>query len=117
MSLPLNEVGNINLGITTDQIFAIPASVPSDAKEVLVYVYTKIGGSSGGTTHIKVYTQKSEDVRFVKYLTTEGYGQNAHTFTANNMWFPLTIERLVHASVSNALSGNTASKIYVIGYR
>ena len=50
-------------------------------------------------------------------MTTTGFPQTAHTFTTENMWFPLTTERKVHVVVDTALTGNTVAKIHVIGYR
>ena len=117
-SIPLTQIGTINLGSTADQPFAIPATVPNTASEVLVYVYVRMGNTHGGLTHVRIYTQKSEDRRFDKYLTNHAYPQDAHTYTADNMWFPLTTERRVHVVVSKAVhTTNTDARIYVIGYR
>ena len=117
-SIPLTEIGVINLGTTADQVFYIPANVPNTANEVLVYVYVRTGHSRGGFTHVRIYTQKSEGRRFEKYLTNHAYPQDAHTYTADNMWFPLTTERRVHVTVTTAVEiRNTDAKIYVIGYR
>ena len=50
-------------------------------------------------------------------MSTQGYPQDAHTFTTENMWFPLTTERRVHVAMDTALTGNTDARIHVIGYR
>ena len=41
-SVPQTLIGNIDMGITTDQSFIIPYAVPPNATEVFVYVMIKV---------------------------------------------------------------------------
>ena len=76
----------------------------------------QVGWSTGSFTFVDFFTREGER-EYNKYMTTQGFGQNAHTFTTENMWFPLTSERLVHVLNSQALGGNTDARLYIVGYR
>ena len=116
-SIPLEQIGTINLRNRNTQSFLIPSIVPDTAKEILIYVYLKAGYSPSGFTHVKVFTEKSHERRFEKYIPIRTWPQDAHTKTADNMWFPMTQNRRVYVKVLNALSGNVEGHLYVIGYR
>ena len=118
-SLPLEHIGVINLRHTNTQSFLIPSTVPDTAKEILIYIYLKAGTSQNAFTHVKVFTEESHERRFEKYLAIEAYRQSAHTYTVDNMWFPVTQNRRIYmyVKVFKALSGNVGGNLYVICYR
>ena len=116
-SLNMVQLGTINMLSTSTQSFAIPAAVPSTAKEVLVYVYTYMGYSVERDAHLKIYTESSPTRRFEKYLAIKTYNQDAYATASDNMFFPMPSNRRVYVSLSRALTGNVSGKINVIGYR
>ena len=116
-SIPLTRIGDINMRTTATQTFQIPSTIPQTAKEILVYVYIIGGRSASIFVQMKVYTEMSHTRRFEKYLPLRTWSQEAHTMTADNMWFPLTPNRRVYLSLSGTTSGNVWGHINVIGYR
>ena len=116
-SIPLTRIGDINTRTTATQTFQIPSTIPQTAKEVLVYAYIIAGASQSAFIHVKIFTEQSHTRRFEKYLSLQTWNQNAHTMTADNMWFPLTPNRRVYLSLSTIIPGNAAGHIYIIGYR
>ena len=77
----------------------------------------QLGWGSNIKTHVRIYTAESPKRLFTQYMTTHIYPQIAHTYTSENMWFPLTKERAVHVAVETPLAGNTYSEIFVTGFR
>ena len=115
--LTLVQLGTINMLSTSTQSFIIPASFPTTAKEVLVYVYVTKGRSSSGFAQMKIYTEASSTRQFVKYLPIKTYNQGAYSTVSENMWFPLTTNRRIYVSVSDTLTGNIVGYVNIIGYR
>ena len=74
-------------------------------------------GPKSVQTFVSIFTKDSPQRQYTQYMTTHIYPQSAHTYTTENMWFPLTTDRLVYVSIQNGLIGNSVSEIYVIGYR
>ena len=117
-SVPLTQIGTINLRTTVTQSFPIPSIIPDSAREVLVYVYIATGLNGNAFTHVKIFTEKSQDRRFEKYLSIQSYPQNGFAMVEDNMWFPMTQNRRVYVKLTTALSGdNFIRGIFVIGYR
>ena len=117
-SLTLVRLGTINMLSTSTQSFTIPASVPTTAKEVLVYVYVSKGHSTSRFAQMKIYTEASSTRQFVKYLPIQTYPQNAISTVSENMWFPLTTNRRIYISLSATLTGsNLVGYVNIIGYR
>ena len=67
-------------------------------------------------SNVKFYTQRGRTL-YSKYMRIQGWPQNAHTVTTDNMWFPLTPERTVHVQLSDVMPGNVDGRVYAIGYR
>lgn len=62
------------------------------------------------------YTVDESGKQYSKYMTAQGYNQNAHTYTTENMWFPVTPDGVFHVRMLQILQGNVESQIQVIGY-
>ena len=116
-SISLAHIGSINTQTTAMQTFVIPSSVPQTAREVLVYAYLLAGSSENRFTHVKIFTEKSHNRRFEKYLSLQTWPQDAYTMTVDNMWFPLATNRRIYVAVTTALGINTSGNIYITGYR
>ena len=63
------------------------------------------------------YTVDESGNQYSKYMTTQGYNQDAHTYTTENMWFPITRNAVFHVGMLQILQRNIESQIQVIGYR
>ena len=95
--------------------FSNPIHHPSNSQRDSAYI---VGGTSqNALIHMKIFTEQSHTRRFEKYLSVQTWNQNAHTMTADNMWFPLTRNRRVYLSLSTTTVGSLWGHIYVIGYR
>lgn len=117
-SITLEQIGTINMASTFEQSFIIPSSIPTTAKEVLIYVYAFMGTSSSRTSQMTIHTETSHTRKFKKYLPIRAYNQNAFSSVSENMWFPLTSNRRIYVSLSTALTGtNVFGYVNVIGYR
>ena len=117
-SSDLIQLGTINMGSTSTQSFVIPSSsVPSTAREVLVYVYAYMGTSQDVFAQMKIYTESSPTRKFVKYLALKAYNQNAYAVASDNMFFPMPSNRRVYVMLSRTLSGYVFGYVNIIGYR
>ena len=116
-SITLQQIGTINMRSTSEQSFIIPSSIPTTAKEVLVYVYAFMGYSSERIILMTIHTEKSHTRKFKKYLPIRTYHQDAWSSVSENMWFPLTSNRRIYVKLSRATTGNVNGYINVIGYR
>ena len=116
-SIPLTYIGGINTRTAATQTFQIPSIIPQTAKEILVYVYIVCHYSDAVFVQMKVYTEQSHTRRFEKYLPLQTWHQDAHTMTADNMWFPLTPNRRVYLCLSATVPGSGWGYIFIIGYR
>ena len=117
-SITLEQIGTINMRSTSEQSFIIPvSSIPTTAKEVLVYIYAFMGSSSSRTSLMTIHTEKSHTRKFKKYLPIKTYHQSAWSSVSENMWFPLTSNRRIYVKLSSVTTGNVSGYINVIGYR
>ena len=63
------------------------------------------------------YIVEESGNQYSKYMTTQGYNQDAHTYTTENMWFLVTRDGVFYVRMLQTLQGNVESQIQVIGYR
>ncbi len=117
---PLGKVllGSLPLNAITTTSYNLPASVPLDAKEVLVYVYARTGGyNPDADLELRIYTKEGTK-EYSYYFFIHGYNQNAWSYNSDNFWLPVTADRKVYVqSVGTAITGNRAGAIYILGYR
>ena len=116
-SFNMIQLGTINMGTTGTQSYVIPSTVPSTAREVLVYVYINMGRSQDLFGQIKIYTESSPTRRFEKYLAIKTYNQEAWSTASDNMFFPMTSNRRVYVRLTRTFPGNVHGTVNVIGYR
>ena len=98
--------------------YGLPNTVPSTAKEVLLFVVLQAGYSypHDQKIFIKVYTENNGK-RFEQYIFAITYRRNNDwSYSSDNMWFPMTTNRRVYVESPRALSG-VAMLVHVIGYR
>ena len=111
------HIGSINMQSTNTQSFVIPEAVPSTAREVLVYVHVKKGGSEDTFCNMKIYTESSPTRRFEKYLPIQTFSQEAVSTVSENMFFPMTNNRQIYVHLTRSHRSWLAGQIHIIGYR
>ena len=116
-SMTMTSLGTINMQSTTTQSFVIPTTVPSTAREVLVYTYVNKGRSQEYFSNMKIYTESSPTRRFEKYLAIKTYNQNAYSTVSENMFFPMPSNRRIYVRLSRTHPGHVSGHINIIGYR
>jgi len=112
-------LGSLPANLLTTVVFPIPASIPTTAKEVLVYAYIRTGYNAPGEADIEfmIYTEES-GVRYAHYLFAHWYPQNAWSYNSGTFWLPITSAREIRVTSSGtAAPGNWVGQIFIIGYR
>jgi hypothetical protein len=115
-SLPANPIGTV--------VFPIPASIPTTAKEVLVYAYIRTGYNYSSSLReddieFKIYTEES-GVQYAHYLFAHWYPQNAWSYNSGTFWLPITSAREIRVTSTGTAppdNGNYVGEIFIIGYR
>ena len=110
-------IGSTSLTYTTTHSYVIPYTVPSSAREVLIYGIVA-GGYAGNNIFqdIKIFTQEGT-TRYKKYLYMHSWSQDAWNTNSDNMWFPMPSNRRILMTVSRNHGGNGYARLYAIGYR
>ncbi len=117
-SVGFTHIGTTNFRSTGTLSFEIPALIPDDAIEVLIYAHFYSASSSGAlTSHFKLYTEGDDGEEYAKYVTLMIGSRSYYYSNTDNLWFPMTSSRRVFLNVPNALSGNIYGYLYVTGYR
>ena len=92
-SVPITSLGDVALTVAETLSFTIPSIIPSDAKEVLLYVAVY-----SGTQAIKeqLTNSKCQDLHpnrkehlYAKYLMLYTDPEDAVNSNSDNMWFPM----------------------------
>ena len=118
-SVTRTKIGNSSLSDTGSKAFDIPDIIPSNAKEILALVVVQVGNTDpqGRSQFIKIYTQQDSE-RYEKYVYIVAYRQNALVTNTENLWFPLTSNRLIYLDVSYVYTGSVNFvSLEAIGYR
>ncbi len=116
-SVDRTQISSTNFRSTGTLSYEIPALIPDDAIEVLLYVDFRAASSSGSTSHFKIYTEEDDGKEYAKYITLRTGSRSYWYVNTDNLWFPMTSSRRVFLNVPNALSGTIHGSLYVIGYR
>jgi hypothetical protein len=111
-SLPHNQVSKM-------KVYSVPMTVPTTAKEILVYAYIRTGsGNPDADIEVRIYTQSGRNTQYSFYLFAHGYNQAAWSYNSQSFWLPLTEYRAISAiSSGSAMKGEAASQLSIIGYR
>ncbi len=116
-SVDLTQIGSTNFRSTGTLSFEIPALIPDDAIEVLLYVYFYAHNSGGSASHFKIYTEEDDGKEYAKYMTLRTGSRSYYDVNTDNLWFPMTSSRRVFLNVPNAHSGSIGAQLFVTGYR
>ena len=113
--------GSLQLNTTATISHDLPAAIPLDAKEILVYASMYIGGVPQLPNHntVTIYTRRTEPAvkDYVHLLAWEGYANGAVPFNSSTFWLPVTSERKIHTRNNRATTLNQGSKLIILGYR
>jgi len=92
--------------------------VPANAKEVLFYAYTSIGGTLGsGNVTLKIYTKEGSK-KYANYMFYKLYDNSAWVTNSDHFWLPVTTGKKVYVErTGNSTTKNAFGSIYIIGYR
>ena len=115
-SVPITKFGDIPLTVPETFSFTIPSIIPSDAKEVLLYVGVSSGNTIEQMQSVKIFTQIGSHT-YAKYLMLYTYPQSAINANSDNMWFPMPPNRSVLLTLTDKLTYNTKAQFFAIGYR
>ena len=119
----MNRLGNIDLNTpgTTQEFSFSGTGVPSDAREILVYITLATAHNASTDTDVELTVWTSDGKQdYKKYLYGRAYNQQAWSYNSQNMFFPATSDKKLRVSVAYSNSpgsGNMSSVLYVIGYR
>ena len=116
--LAKTRLGSVNVQTTGTQAFHVPATVPTTANEVLLFVDVLVGYTSPSAhSHVKIYTIH-KGIHYAKYVALYTYLQNALSTNSDNMWLPLFASRTIYVKVPNRYNPrNMFLTIDIIGYR
>lgn len=115
------SIGSLpNSGTTV--AYDLPAAVPANATEVLVYARCHTGSTSpAGGREYRFHTVDETDATklYAKYLYAYAYGQDAVPYSSANMWLPVTAQRKIHVTrtVGGTISGSFSTDVRILGWR
>ena len=117
-SVTMTHIGGSSFRSAHTVSYLIPSTIPSTAKEVLVYGYFRSGISSpfDRTSHFKIYTE-TNGKRYEQYISLFSYPGNAWNTNSDNLWFPMPRNRRIYMHIPNVHGGHIYGSLYVIGYR
>ena len=110
----LGKLPNIP-GIKT---YPLPPTVPADAKKVLLFVtsHSKYNPGHNRAARYRLFT-KEGGYKFSKYMTVFFFAHLHTTSNSQNIWLPVTSDRLVRASYFGPIAKrHLFGKVYLIGY-
>ena len=111
------SLGSVSLQTTGIQAFNLPAEVPVNAAEVLLFVDVQVGTSTPDiSSHVKIYTMYKGN-HYAKYISVHSYEQEAWSTNSENMWLPFFANKTIYVQSPNSHYRNVGITIDAIGYR
>ena len=111
------EIGNVDMSKPGNQTFGLGAAIPVSAKEVLIYVNLQLGSCDSQVIEdIKIFTHDG-NYEYAKYISLRSYTQIAWNTNSENMWFPITMNKIIQVYWPTAVTGHASFTLSVIGYR
>lgn len=96
----------------------IPADIPDDAHEILIYVYIATNYVRGETHSFKIAVKPSPSTEAAFYLYAVANTQQEWSYNSDNFWLPMPTDRKLHLETSGKpLFGNWTSRVVIIAYR
>jgi hypothetical protein len=116
---PKIYLGWLPSNLNSTQVYPIPASIPTTAKEVLVYAYVwgAYNSNLSGMLEFMIYTEES-GVRYAHYLFCLLDTQSNSSYNSGTFWLPITSAREIRVTSTGTRSADSmVSAIFIIGYR
>lgn len=110
--LPIDPVGTVSYAL-------VPAVIPDQAQEVLLYITIYTGNVPGtsGEIDFRIFTTDGQ-TEYAHHFYGHGYPQDAVGYNSDTFWLPITsTQKVFITSTGNPLTMNSNGAIYVLGYR
>jgi hypothetical protein len=115
VDVPLGELPN---GGGKRETRRIPALVPDQAREILVYVQVATGYVKGGPHRFRLAVQAQGDREAAFYLYAVGQPQTGWAYNSDNVWLPMPKNReLILQTEGEPFFGDWNSDVRIVGYR
>jgi len=112
------ELGKLPLDKTQQLGYPVPAAIPDDASEILIYVYVKTGYVTGGPHQFKIAVLSETTGEAAFYLYAAAHEQQEYSYNSENFWLPMPKDRkIIVYSNGERLFGEWESKVKITGYR
>ena len=99
--------------------FPLHPEIPDYAVEVLLFVeIVQFENLVAEPTYSRVRIYTSEGIRqYNKYIVVYTPTTSIHNADSDNLWLPVTSNRIVHVSVDHAHGPNIIGDLFAAGYR
>ena len=112
------DLGPLPDGSGSRLLRPIPATVPAQAREILVYVQIGTGYVEGGLHRFRIATRLDDSREAVFYLYAVGQAQQGWAYNSDNFWLPMPANReLVLDAEGKPFFGDWNSNVRIIAYR
>ncbi|MCC8986486.1 MAG: hypothetical protein LM523_02055 [Candidatus Contendobacter sp.] len=96
----------------------IPALVPDQAREILVYAQVATGYVKGGPHRFRLAVQTQGDREAAFFLYAVGQPQAGWAYNSDNVWLPMPKNReLILQAEGEPFFGDWNSEVRIVGYR
>ena len=96
----------------------IPALVPDQAREILVYAQVATGYVKGGPHRFRLAVQAQGDREAAFFLYAVGQPQTGWAYNSDNVWLPMPKNReLILQAEGEPFFGDWNSEVRIVGYR
>lgn len=98
--------------------YTIAETIPSTAREILVYAYVATNYVKGGERDFKIFVRIDEQRENAFYLHAFAFAQQAWAYNSENAWLPMPADRTLRVQADGeTLFGNWNSSLRIIAYR
>lgn len=96
----------------------IPATVPGQAREILVYAQIATGYVEGGPHRFRIATRLDDSREAAFYLYAVGQAQQGWAYNSDSFWLPMPANReLILDAEGKPFFGDWNSNVRIIAYR
>ncbi|GEM_PF-1497730 len=111
-------MGTLPNGGQNHQVRRIPAQVPDNAREILVYAQVATGYVKGGPHRFRISVRVQGDREAAFYLYAVGLPQPSWAYNSDNVWLPMPQDRqIIVRTEGEPFFGDWNSEVRIVGYR
>ena len=112
------DLGPLPDGSGSRLLRPIPATVPGQAREILVYVQIATGYVEGGPHRFRIATRLDDSREAAFYLYAVGQAQQGWAYNSDSFWLPMPANReLILDAEGKPFFGDWNSNVRIIAYR